>query len=220
MLKVIPPKRAYSLAKTHQPIAIQGFRHYWDYPVEIMTGEAHLLEAMTKPPVAYYWARTDGKNWYYIGYAFYHVQDWATFPGSLLPGEVHRHDLEGVLCRVPYYLPHNRPKGDIDYIMVFHHEFKTFSMKIADRPIIVIESGGHGITCGEKTLKPGVNLEIESWRLMPFDLIMSNGKRRESLRQEFNNNGVHLPDQWPDKGAFKGWFWSAPDKLFASMLPA
>ncbi len=218
MLKVIPPKRAYSLAETHQPIAWQGFRHYFDYPVEIMTGAAHMLEAMTKPPVAYFWARTDGKAWYYIGFAFYHVQDWAPFPGSLLPGEVHKHDFEGVLCRVPYYLPHCRPKQPINVITVFHHELKYWTCWGVDRPWVWIEPGGHGVRSCNPIIDTGVRLVIEDWGLLPFDPIMADLKRREIIRQYFNNNGVHLPDQWASNGQYKGLFWTNPDKLFAAMF--
>lgn len=114
---MIEPKRAYCLAKTHAPIAWQEFRSYFDYPVDVFLGDPNWAfpDALKRPPTAYYWARTDEK-FYYIGYAFYHAQDWAAFPAKILPGEEHRHDFEGCLCRIPYYLPHHAPKRGIDYI--------------------------------------------------------------------------------------------------------
>jgi hypothetical protein len=222
-LKVIPPKRAFSLAETHQPIAWQGFNHFWDFPCEILTGiNGEMLTAMTRGPVAYYWCRTDGKDYYYIGYAFYHTQDWAPFPANLLPGEVHRHDLEGVLCRVPYYLPHCSPqklvwtKG-LDIITVFHHELKHWSSVGVYRPYVEIDSGGHGIHSYNPCAAKKVYLYVEDWRLLPFEPIMADGSRREIIRQNFNNNGVHLPDEWSNHGQYKGWFWSKPDELFKEM---
>ncbi len=222
MLKVISPKRAYNLAETHSPVAYQGFRHFWDYPVEIKLGgdpRAQFPEAMTEKPVAYFWARTDGAKFYYIGYAIFHAMDWAKLPSSLLPGEVHRYDLEGVLCRVPYYLPHCRPIPPCTIITVFHHELKSWQSRGDYRPCVWIEPGGHGIRSFDPRCDTGVQLKVGDWRLLPFDPIMESPKNRETIREEFNNNKVNLPDQWSDRGRYPGWFWSRPDELFAALSP-
>ncbi len=174
---------------------------------------------MSKPPVAYYWARTDGEKYYYIGYGIFHLLDWSPFPGSLLPGEEHKLDFEGILIRVPYYLPHCRPKDDIDIVTVFHHELKHWSSFGVHRPYVEIDSGGHGIHGYNPCVAQKVYLYIEDWRLLPFDPIMANGKRREIIRQNFSNNGVNLPDNWTHRGQYKGLFWNAPDELFAALFP-
>ena len=148
MLTIIPTKRALTLAHNHAPIAYCGFQHYYDFPVEIKLGgdpRAQFPEAMTTDPVAYYWARTDGKDWYYIGFAFFHAMDWAPFPASVLPGEVHRYNFEGILCRVPYYLPHHEGVGSCRVLTICHHEIKSLSQDWTSRPYIFIESKGHGI---------------------------------------------------------------------------
>jgi len=214
MLKALSAKRAYSLAERHQPIAFAEFRHFWDYSCEIFEG---FPAALTRPPAAYYWCRTDGEKWYYIGYALYHAQDWAAWPADLLPGECHQYDFEAVLCRIPYYLPHHEPKRGVDYITVHHHELLTFSAPAALRPAIFIEAGGHGIE-GLPRLDGKNVLTIEDWRLIPLDPIMENPKRREGIRQIFNNCGVHLPDQWSNHGQYPGWFWHRPDDLFAALF--
>jgi hypothetical protein len=219
MLKKITGKRAYSLAETHQPIAWQGFRWWADYPTEISFDDPKkvVLEAMSKPPVAYYWVRTDGKDYYYIGYGIFHLLDWSPFPGNLLPGEEHKFDFEGILIRVPYYLPHCKPKGPIEHITVFHKALWAYKEDYEYvNPRVLIESGGHGIRyIGHE--HPDVTLKIEKWCLLPFDPIMSNPKRREIIRQNFNNCGVNLPDQWCHHGQYKGWFWTLPDALFKEM---
>ncbi|MFA5382517.1 MAG: hypothetical protein WC356_05070 [Candidatus Micrarchaeia archaeon] len=225
MLKKITRARAYSLAETHQPIAWQGFRSYWDWPAEInLEGNPNFLalDQITKGPVAYYWCRTDGTDYYYIGYAFYHNVDWANFPGNIVPGEVHRHDLEGVLCRVPYYLPHCKPKEGYEVITVCHHQLDHFRYSEGHRPYVSIEYGGHGIRpCTMpyyQATKTENGLGITDWRLLPFDPIMADAKRREIIRQNFNNSGVNLPDQWSSNGQYKGLFWSKPDELFKEMM--
>ncbi len=218
-LKVIPPKRAFSLAQTHQPIAWQGFRWWADYPTEISFDDPKkvILDAMGKPPVAYYWVRTDGERYYYIGYGIFHLLDWSPFPGNLLPGEEHKLDFEGILVRAPYYLPHCRPKDGVDVITVCHHELKSFSCPRI-WPVISIQYGGHGIQANNADVESTNSLAIKDWRLLPFDPLMADAKRREIIRQNFGNNGVNLPDCWAHHGEYKGWFWNRPDELFAAML--
>ncbi len=220
MLKVLPSPRAYSLAETHAPIAHCGFHRYLDWPTKIELNSnpmGEIFESMNGFPVCYYWARTDGRKYYYIGFALFHQADWAPFPANLLPGETHRFDLEGILVRAPYYTPHSKPIRGIDVLTVHHHELKSFRIADDYRPEVSIEYGGHGIESYDPKAMVDVCLEVRKWTLIPFDPIMSNPKRREEIRQAFNNNGVHLPDQWGANGAFVGWFWSKPDELFRVM---
>ncbi len=211
-MQIITGKRGVSLARRHLPIIYQGFDSFYDIPTQIELGDFK----PTPKPSCYYWVRTDEVH-YYLGYAFYHYQDWTScIPAK--PFDEHSHDFEGVLIQIPYYLPHNKPKSSAKIITVYHHELKTETYDDDVKPTILIEAQSHAISPSEPSdLSDSQNYILtNNIRLVNIDSLGETWF--ETMRVEFNKHGVSMPDQWEHHGKYVGWMWTNPDDLFKVMF--
>lgn len=211
-MNIISGKRGVSLARRHLPIIYQGFDSFYDIPTEIQLGDFK----PTPKPSCYYWVRCDEVH-YYLGYAFYHYQDWTScIPAK--PFDEHKDDFEGVLIQVPYYLPHNKPKSSAKMITVHHHELLTETYDDEAKPTILIEAQSHAISPSEPCdLSNSQNYILtNNIRLINIDSLGETWF--ETMRDEFNKHGVNMPDQWSHHGKYTGWFWNCPDDLFKVMF--
>lgn len=142
-------------------------------------------------PVVYF-----RRNGPFTLYAVFHRKDyctWPRFPRWLFGwADRHEYDLEGVLIG-PHW------SASVFHSQILYHEGPV------DR--VYIESGGHGIQ-----FTPTRDDAVIEYGPDGYDLVdLSNPKvwaMFEGLRETFNNQGVHLPDQWAD-----GLMWSNPDKV-------
>lgn len=219
-MKKILGKRAIVLARRHMPDIYQGVEHLVDIPCPMEFGEFRQdLRASL-----YYAARTDEK-YYYIIYAAYHYLDYTKCPAAQLldilgiANTQHRHDFEGILLRVPYYVPHGKRKEADAVITVAHHELIYYNVWPEGPIEITIQSRGHAIEPIQyadqdfRDLKnPMLLNDVELISLDSF----SKGAW-EYIKAEFNKNGVNMPDQWSHKNSFEGWFWNKPGALFNTM---
>jgi len=215
-MKTITSARGVSLAKRHLPLIWQGFESFWDIPCKIYLGNLDNFKPEPKP-VLYYSVKTDEQH-YYIIYCFFHPKDWATFPSSVLPGEVHDCDFEGILLQTPYYLPQHSPKPSAKIITVAHHSLLTESYDDGAKPAVTIDSQGHAIKpCDPSEIPDSQNyLLTQSFKFISLDA--QGNVWWETMKTEFNKHGVCMPDQWGHHGKYVGWMWNQPDDLMKVMF--
>jgi hypothetical protein len=215
-MKTIIYARGVSLAKRHLPLIWQGFESLWDIPCKIYLEDLDNFKPDPKPTL-YYSVKTDEQN-YYILYCFFHPKDWAKFPSSLLPGEVHDCDFEGILLQTPYYLPQHKPKSSAKIITVAHHALLIESYEDDSRPAVVIDSQGHAITpCDPSEIPDSQNyLLLKTFKFINLD--KQGTVWWDTIKLEFNKHSVHMPDQWSHNGKYEGWMWTNPDDLFKVMF--
>jgi len=213
---IIKGKQALHMARQlveNVPI-YQGFECVYDMPCKINLGDFDF----DARPALYYWVRVVNKTTY-IGLAAYHWRDYTRCPFGkalkFLKGE-HRHDFEGMLFRLPSYNPHGIQPYPIDVITVAHHRLIHWGDHDGDLAI-TIQARGHAIEPTSIHLddidKLHNPMRLKNVRLISYDAIRNIGE----IRQEFNKNGVNLPDQWSHNGEYKGWFYNDPEWLFKVM---
>lgn len=199
-------RHALFLAQRHRPIVYQAVRKLFDVPTRIEFGPFR----PTGRPVTYYWIRTDAQ-FYYCGYAWYHWKDWTACPPGMLVGGEHRHDFEGAVVRVPYYLPHHRPPdSELSVITTYHHEWKRG--RASGLWFVFIHAGSHAVEPCGATPPDGNCLIVHDCEWISLDDM--GFTEWETTKEEFNHNSVSMPDQWSDRGEHRGALWNEPGSVF------
>jgi len=213
-MKTITGKRAFSLAEHYKPIIETQVKSVFDIPTEINFGNLEQL-----PDIAAYFSVKTDEKYYYILYCYYHYWDYTNFLLAK-PFDEHRHDFEGALFRIPYFLPHHEKTIPIDVITVFHKELlyneiewlspNTFDL--IPMNVLYIQSEGHGIKYESKFNYHKNHLIVDNYKLISLNNFTKT--QWETYKKIFNKNHVNMPDQWSDNGKYSGWMWKFPDKLF------
>jgi hypothetical protein len=213
MRKIVGPK-ALKLAKVHCPQIIHYYESPFDIPCEFNFGG---FQPVSKPTI-YYAVRVDN-NYYYILYGIYHYQDWAK--GITKPFDEHRHDFEGILVRTLFKPSYFKKSATYDVITV-SHDTMPVRWQAPQNFYATVESQGHAIKPFHLQWKKNF-MVLKSWTFISMDQFST--AEWNSIKANFNQHGVSLPDQWNDvklalkfgKDQTKGLMWKNPARLFKLM---